>query len=107
MQLRQREQFVELISKISSEKVSLEPDFFPDLLELVKKLLDFPQYSRMCTRYIEAFMLEVKFGTGKDIHDVFGANYSTEVVVLSKHIIEFFLKSTGVSELFVKDFMAL
>lgn len=107
MQLRQREQFVELIAKVSSQQVSLEPEYFPELFELVRKMLDYPQHTRMCARYLEAFLLEVKFGARKEIREVFAASYSTEALVLSKSIVVFFLKSTGVPSKFAEEFMAL
>lgn len=105
--LKEREHFIEMLSKISDKKIALEPPYFKDLLETINRLVKHPQFAKHIPRYLEAVMLEHLLGSKTSLQEIFGNDYSVDSIVLSKQIGEFFVKAAGLNTTFLSDLMSL
>ncbi len=94
--LRERQRFFELLNEVAPKKQTLEPAYFPDLVEVVNRLVRSARFARSIPRLLDAVIIEEVMGPDpKPAEEVLGAEWSLDALVLAKRVSDVFVSATG------------
>ena len=97
--LKERETLFKAVSEIAKEKLTLEPNYYNELLELVNRLIKFATYSKEIPAYLEIVLYEyILAETYRPLEEIFRSKYSIDSLKLSKDVAIFLCDVTEIDK---------
>jgi len=107
IELRERELLFRKISELVKQKLTVEPTYYNELLELVNRLVKFAIYSKDIPRYLEIVLYEYVLNDSQLTFDNIFKDYSVDTLKLTKDIAVFLCNVSGIDRKFFDKLLTL
>lgn len=111
--LREREQTITYLNMLDqnntgiTEKISLDPEYFDELIEIINRLIIKSAASSLILQHLDAVLVSLLLGGTVDIKLEMGDRYSTDALVLSKRIATMLQRASGLDPSLLEELASL
>lgn len=105
--LREREQFFKLLGEITLTPDQLDPDYWPDLMEHLNRLLRNPTGAKELLPYLETIYGWCVQLSNQDMSSAVNGKLNTNAIVLARDLAQTFCRTTGLNENLYQSILAL
>lgn len=104
--VRERKQLIDLLNEVrgATPRIELEPPFFPELLEIVNRIVMSAAHAKSLLRHLDGIVAEEVNNTKAE--DVLGDEWSLDAAVLAKRAADLLVTAAGVRRELFSTLMA-